>query len=222
MKSFGLIVFCLLTMVSCTTTKRLSKFTREKLSSLENNANEKLPDYITISIDSSLNKNGLFEVKKLRSFFIPAIIYWQKENNLSCNLNPKIPVKQFEQELIKFADSNQLGEKINGRKISLTIVEIPNSFVLTQKGMVLFLFVGYIVSELESIYAIKKDLKVKYNIVENGKEVKSGVIVIPNQEIPLINKLKTTKKFTRRYLDYYTKSCKKLDKLFFEKLLNEL
>mgnify|MGYP001580911997 FL=1 len=167
-------------------------------------------------------QDSLVKVQKLKSFFIPAILYWQSEHTLKCDLNPKVPAKFFEQEIIRLADSLDLKSKLNGQKLELTILQIPHSFIYTHKETAIIFIVAYVVSGLEAIYPGNNGLKVSYRISANGETKKTGVLVIPNTEQPIKNVWKSTKKFTWAYLDQYRQNSDKMSRSFLKQLMGVL
>lgn len=214
------LVLVLLFSDSCVSTKRYTSFTKEKVWELQKTSQvtQKL-DYLEIRTDSLIVQDSLIKVQKLKSFFIPAIFYWQSEHSLKCELSPKVPVRFFEQEFMRLADSADLKSKLNGQKIELSILQIPNSFVYTHKEKTIIFIVAYIVSSLEAIYPDNKELKIRYRIVENDENKKTGIITIPNTELPIKNVWKSSKKFTWVYLDKYKKINEKTAKDVFENLI---
>lgn len=120
---------------------------------------------------------------------------------------------------MRLADSADLKSKLNGQKIELSILQIPNSFVYTHKEKTIIFIVAYIVSSLEAIYPDNKELKIRYRIVENDENKKTGIITIPNTELPIKNVWKSSKKFTWVYLDKYKKINEKTAKDVFENLI---
>lgn len=88
------LVLVLLFSDSCVSTKRYTSFTKEKVWELQKTSQvtQKL-DYLEIRTDSLIVQDSLIKVQKLKSFFIPAIFYWQSEHSLKCELSPKVPVR---------------------------------------------------------------------------------------------------------------------------------
>ena len=123
-KNILLFLPVLLFLTSCVSTKRYTAFTKEKLSAINPTYHTTLPDYIEIKTDSLIAQDSLVKVYKLKSFFIPAILYWQTEHTLKCDLDPKVPATFFEQEIIQLAESVDLKSKLNGQKLELSVLQI--------------------------------------------------------------------------------------------------
>jgi outer membrane lipoprotein-sorting protein len=206
----------------CVSTKRYARFTKEKLSEIKQSSQAVFPEYLEIKTDSLNMKDSLVKVEKLKSFFIPAILYWQSEHTLKCEINPKVPVKIFEQEMIRLADSLDLKSKLNGRKIELTLLHTPNSFIYTHKEMVMIFIIAYTVSGIEAIYPENSGLKVSYRITENGETKKDGIITTPNRNDPIKNMWKSTKRFTWAYLEQYKQNNTEMSRDFFKQLMSVL
>jgi len=88
-----------------------------------------LPDYLTIKSDSLILQDSLVHVTKGKSYFIPAIFYWESQHNIKCDLHPKIPLSIFKNQIVKLADESGLADRLGSRKLELTITQIPSSFI---------------------------------------------------------------------------------------------
>ena len=175
-----------------------------------------------ITTDSLVDFDTVSTSKKIKSLFIPAILYWQWENTIRCDLNPSFSINILRSSVESYADSVNLKEKLNGQTLELSIGKIPSSFIWTHKGYCIIFMVAYYISELEAIYPMDQNLIVNYRLLRDNKETKNGSIIIKNTDLPVKNVWKSTKKFTWRYLDQYGNNIKNLSKLLIDKLLTEI
>jgi hypothetical protein len=153
---------------------------------------------------------------------VPALVYWQWNNTIKCELSQKQTFLTFNNYLQNYADSLNIKEKLNGQKLIITIDSIPRTFVYTNKGFVVFVLVAYSVGGLEAIFPENDKLVLSYKVVQGTTQTKSGRIEVVNTDLPLKNVWKSTKKFTWFYIDQYENNLKNLSKLAIEKLENEL
>lgn len=121
-----------------------------------------------------------------------------------------------------YADYSNIKEKLKGQKLIITIDSIPNTFIYTNKGYVVFALFAYLCASQEAIFPKNDKLVLSYKIVQETTQTKSGQIEVVNTDLPLKNVWKSTKKFTWFYINQYEKNLKNLSKLAIEKIENEL
>lgn len=222
MKKLLLILILILLLTSCLGTKKYNGFVCRKIKSNSYQQSKKLNDFVQIRTDSLVMPDTLSTCKKLKSLFIPAILYWQWENTIKCDLNPSTPTSILHSFIESYADSVKLKEKLNGQTLELSILKIPSSFIWTYKGHCIIFLVAYTIGELEAIYPLGQYLKVNYRLLKGGQETKTGTLTIKNIDLPIKNTWKSTRKFTWLYIDQYDKNIKNLSKLLIDKLLTEI
>jgi len=225
MKYFLIIFSLLILLTSCLGEKKYANFVYNKYSSQTQAADltKDAPDYISVKADSSISKlDTLVVAKKLKSQFIPAILYWQWENTIRCELDPKISIQTFNKYLFSYADSANLKERLNGQKLELLVNDLPNSFVYTRKGNSIILLIAYTVNDTETIFPENKDVKISYRLVKDNIETKKGTLLIPDETQPMQNIWKSTQKFTWSYMSQYDNNLQKLSKNVIDKILTEI
>jgi len=225
MKYFLIVFSLLILLTSCLGEKKYADFVYNKYNSQTQAADltKDAPDYISVKADSSINKlDTLVVAKKLKSQFIPAILYWQWENTIRCELDPKISIRTFNKYLFSYADSANLKERLNGQKLELSINDLPNSFVYTHKGNSIILLIAYTVNDTEAIIPENKDVKISYRLVKDNIETKKGTLLIPDETQAMQNIWKSTQKFTWSYMSQYDNNLQKLSKNVIDKILTEI
>ena len=225
MKYFLIVFSLLILLTSCLGEKKYADFVYNKYNSQTQAADltKDAPDYISVNTDSSINKlDTLVVAKKIKSQFIPAILYWQWENTIRCELDPRISIQTFNKYLFSYADSANLKERLNGQKLELSINDLPNSFVYTHKGNSIILLIAYTVNDTEAIIPENKDVKISYRLVKDNIETKKGTLLIPDETQPMQNIWKSTQKFTWSYMSQYDNNLQKLSKNVIDKILTEI
>lgn len=203
----------------CISTKRYEAFTKEKVKDIPAQYEINLPDYLTIKTDSMVFQDSIVHITKGKSYFIPAIFYWESQHNIRCDLHPTIPLSIFKNQIVKLADESGLVDKLGTKKLELTITQIPSSFIYNHNEKVLIFIIAYSTSGGEIIYPILSPIKVNYRIIDNHEVIKEGTIQRPNGQKTITNIWKSTKKFTWAFIDDYQLSCAENTKQIFQGIL---
>ena len=219
MKQTILSILTITLLTSCIGTKKFTGFVEPKFQDkqlISTNEN------IIFDLTGLENTNATITSTKVKSQFIPAILYWQWNNTIKCEVNPTIVGQSFQENFLRYSDTLKVKEKLQGRKLELKIEKIPNSFVYTHKGNSVILIIAYTVSDLEAIFPQEQDLVVSYKITENGSTIKEGKLTSSNKDQPIKNVWKSTKKFTWLYVDQFKQNTKIMTKEIVEKLITEI
>ena len=140
---------------------------------------------------------------------IPAILFWQWENNIKCQISPQSVGNIFKSNFIHYSESLGLAEKLGNKKLDIKIDEIPSSFVYANKSYIIIFIVGYSLYQLEAIYPNKQDIVLQYKFQENGQDDISEEIRIENKDISMKNIWSTTGRFTQNYVEQFNNNIKK-------------
>ena len=216
-KILSILTITLLT--SCIGTKKFTGFVEPKFQDkqlISTNEN------IIFDLTGLENTSASITSPKVKSQFIPAILYWQWNNTIKCEVNPTIVGQSFQENFLRYSDTLKVQEKLQGRKLEMKVEKIPNSFVYTHKGNSVILIIAYTVSDLEAIFPQEQDLVVSYKLTENGLTIKEGKLTTSNKDQPIKNVWKSTKKFTWLYIDQFKQNNKILTKEIIEKLMTEI
>lgn len=219
MKRQLLTVLIIILFTSCISTKKFASFVDPKFQETKTIL---VNDNFTFDLTGLENKTNSITSTKVKSQFIPAILYWQWNNTIKCEVNPVIVGQAFQENFLQFADSLKIKEKLQGRKLEIKLESIPNSFVYTHKGNSVILIFAYTFSELEAIYPHELDLIVSYKLTQNGSKVGEGKLTSSNKDQPISNEWKSTKKFTWLYIDQFKLNTKLMTKDIVEKLIAEI
>jgi len=214
-----LMIFVLLT--SCISTKRFDKIVTTKL--VNQNSNEfNTSDIVHFTNRNLKTENLLVKSEKIKSQFIPAILYWQWNNTIQCRIDNSIPKEILIESVLNNPHLSELEYLLNGKTIEIEIDSIPTQFVYTNQGNTVILILFYTISTLEAIIPADQDLHVTYRIVDKNKVVKIGKIEIKNKNNPVKNTWSSTQKFTNTYLDQYEKNTKILADELIKMLIKDI
>jgi hypothetical protein len=111
---------------------------------------------------------------------LPLIVYWNIDYRHVCTLNAQIAVSNFSKSINAIANRG-LNEKLNGRKLELTVQQIPATFALVDKTNVIW-FIYAIHWDRVFIQPDAKDLVVAYKLYDTTGNIKTGNIIIANAE----------------------------------------
>jgi len=196
-----------LMMCSCISTKEYADYISQKYATDQPIATAHC-DSIHFQTSSNAMSDSLVDVKNLKSYFIPAGIYWGWNKTLRCELNESMVAQRFQQYFLYYADSLNLKEKLKNKRLEIRIDTIPNRFIYTNRGDVIFLLFAYSYAAIESVYPEKQTLSLSYQLFENNIETKAGTVLLDDINQPYINMMKSTKKLTWEYLDLYEDNLK--------------
>ena len=214
-----LLVFVLLT--SCISIKRFDKIVTTKL--VNQNSNESKPSDIVHFTNRNLKTvNSFVKSEKIKSQFIPAILFWQWNNTIQCRIDNSIPKNILINSVLNNPHLSELEYILSGKTIEIEIDSIPTQFVYTNQGNTVILILFYTVSTLEAIIPSDQNLHVTYRIIDKDKVLKIGNIEIKNKNNPVKNTWSSTQKFTNTYLDQYEKNTEMLADELIKKIIKDI
>jgi hypothetical protein len=219
MRTLAFIILTSSLLTSCVGVKKYTRFAEAKIEAIKTAT---ISENITFDLSELENKNAKVTSTTLKSQFIPAILYWQWNNTIKCEINPRLVGEYFREDFLAFADTLNMYEKLEGRELEVKIEKIPTRFLYVNKGHTFILLYLYTVSSLTIIYPQKEDLVVSYKLTENGSIIKEGSLTVKNKDQAINNKFKSTKKFTWQYIDQFKENNRKLTNELVDMLFNEL
>lgn len=219
MKNQILALFTFLLMASCISTNRLTGYVEPKFQETKTLL---INDNFVFDFSDLKHKSSPVLSTKIKSFFIPAILYWGWNKTIKCEIDPNIVGQSFQESFLYFADSLKLQEKLQGRKLEIKLEKIPNSFVYTHKGNAIIFIYAYTVSDIEAIFPQVQNLWVSYRLILDGKIIKEDELSATNNAQSIMNDWKSTKKFTWFYVDQFKKNNKSMTLEIVNQLLIEI
>ena len=201
----GLAVSVLITSCAVNSSK-LQKQITERLN--ENKKNDTLSYKIKSNniIELKLNQDISLTTncKQIKSSFIPAIFYWGWNSEVICELSKENIENQLKKDLIVKIEKEGLQTYFEDKKLQLTIDEIPTQFKFQDKGDVIYLVFGYIMSQKRYFAPELKRFKGSYQILDKeNKVLVAGGFTEPLALKSQTSIVKSTKKLSWQYLDNY-------------------
>jgi len=162
------------------------------------------------------------DVKKGDSHFIPAFFYWGVKESFDCNLNAAVPQQIVQRTIHRYADTMGLIKKLHGRRLELTIQDIPTAFTYVNNTDVVFIVIYAFTMGSQVIKSQNTDVVLSYKVYEGQQLVKEGRLVAKDEASDMSNIWKSTKKITWAYLKAYNNNVTRLSKQCLEQLVDEL
>ena len=131
MKKNILSILTITLLTSCIGTKKFAGFVEPKF---QDKPLKSINANITFDLTGLENTNATITSTKLKSQFIPAILYWQWNNTIKCEVNPTLIGQLFQKNFLHYSDTLSVQEKLQGRSLEMKVEKIPNSFIYTYKG----------------------------------------------------------------------------------------
>jgi hypothetical protein len=214
------VAFLAFTLVSCLNPNKINKWVAYHYQPGTTEPAKRKNEQIVIA--SKLPVMGLHpsETEKKWSQVLPLIVYWHFDYRNTCTLNPQIAVNNIISAISTYG-GNRLKGKMNGRHLELSIEQIPNVFLLDDKGWLVFPGFG---AETLSIQPTVMDMIVSYRLFDtNNLEVKRGTISIgdPDKAVGL-KMFHSLKKMTWEYLDHYDENITAMSRRLIDRLAAEL
>src|ERR1019366_6629024 len=153
--------------------------------------------------------------------FLPLLVYWKYDHRQSCSLNPAIAETNFS-NAINSLGTKGLIEKLNGRKLELTIEQAPTAFSLVLKENMIWVVYAFSWSKIY-FEPDRKDLIVSYKSVGSNAVVKTGRITVKNSNKNKgIRFFQSWKSATSEFLSEHNENFTSMTKTFISQLTNEL
>ena len=185
--------------------------------------NSKKSDYFTITSPLITTDDKASTSTKRTKSFLPLLLYWKWDYELSGTLNPKIPINLFTSTFTSYGNSKGLKLKLDGAKLELAVNKVPVSFSFNDDNKLFFLLLFYV--HINKLYYApqKSDMEISYKLLKNNSQNKSGVLTIPDaNKIQKIRFLQSAKKAAQEYMQQYDDNIKAMAKAAVDKLIAEL
>ena len=211
----------LLTLSSCLTSKKLDKFVAAQYGNeLPRPGKKKKAEIEVTSLTAPGNSQISTTVHKTDKF-LPLLVYWKYNHRQRCSLNPSIAVTNFSNAINSLATKGLI-EKLDNRKLELTVEQAPSTFSLVAKENMIWLVYAFSWAKVY-IEPDMKDLIVAYKLVGSDTAVKTGKITIKNTDKNKgLRFFQSWKSATSEYLAEYNAQFTNMTKTFVSQLTNEL
>jgi hypothetical protein len=220
--SITVFLICSIFITSCIGPKKINKWVSKQYSESIDAKPKMQNDYLSVSSGLVSTGTAASVTTKQTKHVLPLIVYWQMDYINTCTLNPQIPVNTFTATVLTYANTKGLKQKLNGQKIELRIDKIPNTFMLNDRGHIIWVVYAFGWDDI-NFKPGKQQMEVSYKIVKDNIETKKGTVSIANGDEGLeMKKLHSIKDATYQYLDQYDESIRSLGKKVIDKIITEL
>jgi len=179
----------------------------------------------SIIISSSLPPTGdrPSETAKNTADLLPLLFYWQFDYRNTCTLNPKLALDNFSSTVDAYS-RHGLRQKIGSNRLELRVEQIPQVFVVDDKGHIIWVIVTMVGWEKLSVQPEVKDLVVSYRLIgPANEELKKGSVTIADKEDLLtLGMFKSLKKLTKQHLSEYDANISAMARKCVDRIAAEL
>lgn len=150
---------------------------------------------------------------------LPLFFYWSWEYKNASKLNPRIPINLLAGQLKK---SVPLKDKLAGRRLELTIEEVPADFAIIDKAHLIFFLYAFGWDKV-TIQGEAANFSVQYKVYGADTALKSGKILIPApSNMRGISMFTSWKTATSHFLQQYDANVIAMSRTLIADLLKEL
>ncbi len=183
----------------CVGTKKYNRYVLEQL---KYERSENIPQ-INFSYTGDVREDSV-KVSKQKSYFIPAIFYWGIRNTILCEINPQVYADYFQERFKKYSQELGLLERLNGRRLDISLDYMPSSFVYDFSSQSFIFVFAYVTTGYEKIIPENgyRPILLKYAVdAEDSHDRVVGDMTMNEYQEPLTNVWKSTKGFTKHYMN---------------------
>jgi hypothetical protein len=221
MNRFFALVVAVLLLPGCISSKKYASYISAYYKKSDT-ATASAPPAIPVTLRTPSSFDSVANVTKGESYFIPAIFYWGAKQSFHCEMNADIPAGVVSKTFNKYAETDGLNKKLNGRRLELTIDALPTRFFYSQNTDVIFILIYAVTMGKQSILPENTSLAITYKIYDGQQLVKEGKLEAKDENQPLNNIAKSTRKITVAYLRQYTQSVTQMSQQCLSQLVAEL
>lgn len=168
-----LLIGATLFLTACMSTHDFSNTVKSKLGTYVGMPEKKQGDNVVIITDKLHFIDSAVVVRKQKSYFIPAIIYWQKVNVLGCDINNRYFVNLFSDVFKDAVSEFQIKKYLGSRRLEINLESVPSSFIYSDKFYGVFTLICFSLYS-ENIRPAESQIKITYRIFDGDQVVKTG------------------------------------------------
>lgn len=212
MRHIIFIGFILTSLTSCIGVERYTGIVEKGLASRPTVDTSFSKEYLSVK-SNMINPLQEIKVEKVKSKFVPALVYWRVEQEIRSEYDPCIQVKRFRSYLNQYCDSINFASKLKGKRIEINVENIPNSFSYSQKTEAFIIGFFYMVTGHEGIVPAPQDFLVSFNVYQDGNLYKKGSYTGKGLEKFVNMGLMSYQSMVNAYFKQNDESLKKMAKL---------
>ncbi len=167
------------------------------------------------------SSDNIATTEKDKSSLLPLLFYYQWNQSDFCSVNEYVPLQIFNANILSYANKMGLQKKLTGKKLELTISNIPHLFYYTDKGW-MFWLIFHVGQSNVSVTPTIKPVNVKYRVLQGTTSIQSGVITLTSSDSSYHSHAQSAEKMTIKYLNQYDQSISKLSSDCVDSLLTRL
>jgi hypothetical protein len=177
---------------------------------------------IVKSASPATSDENMASTEKDKSSMLPLLFYYSWKQSNFCSVNEYVPLQIFNANILSFANKKGLQKKLTGKRLELTISNIPHLFYYDEKGWMFWLIFHVGQSDI-SINPTIKPINVKYRVLQGTTALQTGDLSLVSSDSTYRNKSShSSKNTTIKYLNQYDLSIKKLSEDCVDSLLIRL
>jgi hypothetical protein len=193
----------LLATSSCISLKRYSRYVNE---GVRNIATEDMSQTSNIRFAGSpfAEKGPVITHQKKRELFVPALVFWYWESTFKSQFQPGFADNLFQLRLLAEAEKQGIRRALESRILELEVKNVPDDFVFSHQGMLIYAVFVYATSQNEFIRPSEKTPTVSYKLKTDSLVLKAGQVTVKNPFTrKAVNPVRSTRRFTQEYLTTY-------------------
>ncbi|MFA5417894.1 MAG: hypothetical protein WC341_05495 [Bacteroidales bacterium] len=174
-------------------------------------------DWLTINMENPERTGN--QCNQLNYYFVPALLYWEWNSTIACDIDPVFVRNYFEKAIYKAADSLGMRDILGNRKVTINLTDLPGKFLYENKGTTMIFIFAYSVSTLEGISPSRINLVADFTIHYDNETSENGQIIVQNLEMPVPDIWNSTKRLTGKYLDKFKVEIERMSTELVEKII---
>ncbi len=205
---------------SCMTNKRLeikvAKAYQRKMPKVDLKPSEQ----INVNANGLKFEKGFGTAKKIKSYCLPLIFYWNITQHKSFQMNDSIALSFFNSRLN--ARMDELTTTLKGQKIEIELTSVPRSWEVFQSEDILFFLVAATTISKQYVEPEPGKLMLNYSVKNNDIVTKSGTVTIPDWNKKVTNNISSTNRVIRDYLGYYRENMYSMTDKAIDNIIREI
>lgn len=217
----SLLIFSVIFFTACMSTKTFTQVVQSKIGNDTLEVERVDTGYITFKTDKLPVLDSTIRVRKIQSHFIPALLYWEKENSMTCEINSNYFTNVFLDVLNRTSQEFLLKKHLGDKKIEINLEVIPSGFKYSDKFVAFFAFFFSGYGSLENIRSFQGNMKVTYRILDGNNEVKTNTLTETVVE-PITNADASHSEFVEDYIDFLKRSYKQQSEKIILQIIDDI
>lgn len=217
-----LLLFVTALLTACVSPKKMNKHVTRHYGEMPQvkMPEQTLPLIVETKLTDGSSSMEMSTGKRYWKKFLPLIVYNREHMVVQTDLNYKIPVNQFTNSLYQYARTQKVLDKLAGKKLSVTLDQLPRTFSFNNKTTNILLLLNITKVYLEPN---EEDVKVSWSLNNGATVVKTGTVQVqdPNKAYG-IQYFQSLKAATDDYLNAYDNYYKNLGRTVMDKIIAAL